>query len=237
MEYIFGKNTIESFLDSKTIVEVFIVNNFSDERIIPRLKKENIKISIKDKNYLDKITNGGKHQGIVACIKSYSYSSLDEIVNVGKERKYPFIVMLDGIEDPHNFGAIIRTCEAFKVDGIIIGKHNSCPLNATVAKVSTGALANIKIAQVNNLTQTIKELKKMGYWIYAAEAQNSESYDKIDYKIPVCLIVGSEGFGISRLVKEQADFNISIKMSGKVNSLNVSVATAILVSYISLIQN
>ena len=237
MDYIFGKNTVESFLDSKSIVEVYIVNNFSDDRILPRLKQEKIKITIKDKNYLDKITNNGKHQGIVALIKSYNYSSLEEIIEIGKTKQYPFIVMLDGIEDPHNFGAIIRTCEAFKVDGIIIGKHSNCPLNATVAKVSTGKIANIKIAQVNNLTNTIKELKKCGYWIYAAEASNSQSYDKVDYKSPVCLVVGSEGFGISRLVKEQADFNISIKMYGKVNSLNVSVATAILVSYISLNQN
>ena len=144
--------------------------------------------------------------------------------------------MLDGVEDPHNVGAIIRTCEAFSVDGIIIPKFNSCQINATVAKVSTGALANVKIAQVTNLTQTLKELKNNGFWVYAAEAFNSQNYETLDYKSPVVLVVGSEGFGISRLVKEQADFNIKIAMSGKVNSLNVSVATAILVSHISLKQ-
>lgn len=237
MEYIFGKNTIESFIESKSIIEVFIAQNFVDEKILKKLRQNNIKVSVKDKNFLDKITQFGKHQGIAASIKSFEYASINDIIQLGKKKNYPFIVALDGVEDPHNVGAIIRTCEAFSVDGIILPKHNSCPLNATVAKVSTGALANIKIAQVTNLTQTLKDLKKAGYWVYAAEAFNSQPYENLDYKSPVVLVVGSEGFGISRLVKEQADFNIKIQMSGKVNSLNVSVATAILVSHISLKQN
>lgn len=237
MEYIFGKNTIESFLDGKNIIEVFIANNFSDEKLLRKIRQSGIKLSVKDKFFLDKVSNNGKHQGIVASIKSFEYASLQEIVEVGKRKKHPFIVILDGVEDPHNVGAIIRTCEAFSIDGIIISKHNSCPVNATVAKVSTGALANVKIAQVTNLTQTLKELKKLGYWVFAAEAFNSQPYESADYACPVALVVGSEGFGISRLVKEQADFNIKINMSGKVNSLNVSVATAILVSHISLKQN
>ena len=237
MEYIFGKNTIESFIESKSIIEVFIAQNFVDEKILKKLRQNNIKVSVKDKNFLDKITQFGKHQGIAASIKSFEYASINDIIQIGKKKNYPFIVALDGVEDPHNVGAIIRTCEAFSVDGIILPKHNSCPLNATVAKVSTGALANIKIAQVTNLTQTLKDLKKAGYWVYAAEAFNSQPYENLDYKSPVVLVVGSEGFGISRLVKEQADFNIKIQMSGKVNSLNVSVATAILVSHISLKQN
>ena len=237
MEYIFGKNTIESFIDSKSIIEVFIAQNFVDEKILKKLRQSNIKVSVKDKNFLDKITQFGKHQGIAASIISFEYASINDIIQIGKKKNYPFIVALDGVEDPHNVGAIIRTCEAFSVDGILLPKHNSCPLNATVAKVSTGALANIKIAQVTNLTQTLKDLKKAGYWVYAAEAFNSQPYENLDYKSPVVLVVGSEGFGISRLVKEQADFNIKIQMSGKVNSLNVSVATAILVSHISLKQN
>lgn len=237
MEYIFGKNTIESFVESKNIIEVFIAQNFNDEKILKLLRKFNIKVSVKDKNFLDKVSSNGKHQGIVATIKSFEYSSLNDIIQNGKKKKHPFIVAIDGVEDPHNVGAIIRTCEAFSVDGIILPKHGSCPVNATVAKVSTGAIANVKIAQVTNLTQTLKELKKSGYWVCAAEAFNSQPYESLDYKMPVVLVVGSEGFGISRLVKEQADFNIKIQMSGKVNSLNVSVATAILVSHISLKQN
>ena len=236
MDYIFGKNTIESFIESKSLIEVFIASNFSDEKLLRSLKQAKIRVSVKDKNFLDKIAQGGKHQGIIGAIKSFEYSSLNEIILNAKKSKYPFIVALDGVEDPHNVGAIIRTCEAFSVDGIILSKHNSCPVNATVAKVSTGAIANVKIAQVTNLTQALNELKKNGYWVYAAEAFNSQPYEQVDYKNPVVLVVGSEGFGISRLVKEQADFNIAIKMTGKVNSLNVSVATAILVSHISLNQ-
>lgn len=236
MEYIFGKNTVESYIDSKSIIEVFALSNFSDDKLLRKLRQANIKISFKDKNFLDKLSNFGKHQGIIASIKGFEYSTLNEIIQNAKKKQYPFIVALDGIEDPHNVGAIIRTCEAFSVDGIIISKHNSCPINQTVAKVSTGAIANVKIAQVTNLTQALNELKKNGYWVYAAEAFNSQPYEKLDYKNSVVLVVGSEGFGISRLVKEQADFNIAIKMTGKVNSLNVSVATAILVSHISLNQ-
>ena len=237
MEYIFGKNTVDSYIESKSIIEVFAINNFSDDKLLRKLRQANIKVSFKDKNFLDKLSNSNKHQGIIASIKSFEYSSLNEIIQNAKKKQYPFIVALDGIEDPHNVGAIIRTCEAFSVDGIIISKHNSCPINQTVAKVSTGAIANVKIAQVTNLTQALNELKKNGYWVYAAEAFNSQPYESLDYKNSVVLVVGSEGFGISRLVKEQADFNIAIKMTGKVNSLNVSVATAILVSHISLNQS
>ena len=237
MEYIFGKDTVDSYIESKSIIEVFAINNFSDDKLLRKLRQANIKVSFKDKNFLDKLSNFNKHQGIIASIKSFEYSSLNEIIQNAKKKQYPFIVALDGIEDPHNVGAIIRTCEAFSVDGIIISKHNSCPINQTVAKVSTGAIANVKIAQVTNLTQALNELKKNGYWVYAAEAFNSQPYESLDYKNSVVLVVGSEGFGISRLVKEQADFNIAIKMTGKVNSLNVSVATAILVSHISLNQS
>jgi len=145
-----------------------------------------------------------------------------------KER--PVILMLDGIEDPHNLGAIIRSAEAFQIDAIIIGKHNCVPVNATVAKVSTGALANVDIIQVTNLTKTLIDLKKKGFWVVEAEANQGVDYASLDYQMPLVLVVGSEGFGISRLVKEQSDYNVFIPMYGKVNSLNVSVATAILLA-------
>lgn len=237
MEYIFGKNTVDFFVGTNEIIEVFIMNNFNDKKILDKLKKSKIKCIVKDKSFFDKNAKGKNHQGIIATINEFKYSSIDEILSSCKEKKYPLLVVLDGIEDPQNLGAIVRTCEAFSVDGIILPKHNSCQINSTVAKVSTGALVNVKIAQVTNLTNTLKELKKNGFWVYAAEAENSQNYENADYKNPAVLVMGSEGFGISRLVKEQADFNISIKMFGKVNSLNVSVATAILVSHISLNQN
>lgn len=235
MEYVFGKNTVDSFIDSNMLLEVYLIKTFDDKKILSKIKDNNIKVIYKDKGYLDMLSKGIKHQGIAAKISDYKYATLDELLNT--DRKYPFIVVLDGIEDPHNFGAIIRTCEAFKVDGIIISKHDSCPVNPTVAKVSTGTIANVKICEVTNITKTLNYLKDKGYWVYVAEAYNSQDYEKVDYHNKVALVVGSEGFGVSRLVKEQADFNIAIRQYGKVNSLNVSVASAILISYISLNQN
>lgn len=230
MEYIYGKNTIDSFLESNLLQEVYIQNTFKDEKILQKLRQKKIKVFVKNKEFFDKIAKDSRHQGIVGAIRSFEYTPFERMIKKCQGCRKPLLVLLDGIEDPHNFGAIIRSCEAFSVDGIIVSKHASCPLNATVAKVSTGTIANMDIAQVNNLTQTLKELKKMGYWIYAAEANQGVDYKTLSYDGPSVLVVGSEGFGISRLIKEQADFNVFIPMTGKVNSLNVSVATAILVS-------
>ena len=234
MEYIFGKNTVAFFINQHEVHEVFVMQNFDDKKILKQIQNNKIKLTIKDKKFFDSNFHNANHQGICAVINSYKYSSLEEIIDYANQKEFPLIVVLDGIEDPQNLGAIIRTCEAFSVDGIIIPKHNACKINATVAKVSTGALGNVKIAEVTNLTQTLKELKKHNFWIYEAEANNSQEYSFFDYKDKTVLVVGSEGYGISRLVKEQADYNIKISMTGKVNSLNVSVATAIIVSYISL---
>ena len=232
MEYIYGKNAVESFLDSDVLVEVYLQEGFNDQKYLNKLNNHKIKLIFKDSKYLDKLSDNNKHQGVVAKIREFPYSSFEKILN--KDDENALIVMLDGISDPHNFGAIIRTCEAFSVSGIIVSKHNSCPLNSTVAKVSTGTIANVDICEVNNLTNAIKTLKENGYWIYAAEAYNSTDYNTLDYKGKKVLVVGSEGFGISRLVKEQADFNIKIPMTGRVNSLNVSVATAILIAKMSI---
>lgn len=230
MEYIYGKNTICSFLESNLLQEVYILHPFGDEKILRLLTQKHVRILSRNKAFFDQVAGNGKHQGIIGAIKKIEYTPLSEILKKAKDHDDSLLVVLDGIEDPHNFGAIIRSCEAFSVDGIIIGKHDSCPLNATVAKVSTGAIANVSIAQVNNLTQTLKELKKEGYWIYEAEANQGVDYTTLQYGGKAVLVVGSEGFGISRLVKEQADFNIFIPMTGKVNSLNVSVATAVLIA-------
>ena len=234
MDYVFGKNTVLSFLNSPLLLEIYLQQDFNDYTILDQLKKANIKVIYKNKKELDNLVKGTKHQGIVGKMKNYSYYAYEDLVNFSKQKKYPFLLVLDGIEDPHNLGAIIRTAEAFQVDGIIIGKHNSCPVNATVAKVSTGAIAHVKICEVVNLTKTLQDLKKQGYWIFAAEANQGKDYQTYDYRLPAVLVMGSEGFGISQLVKKQADFNIFIPMKGKVNSLNVSVATAILVAKMTL---
>ena len=157
----------------------------------------------------------------------------DIIVN----SEYPLIVLLDGVEDPHNFGAIIRTCEAVGVDGIIILERRAVSVTGTVVKTSAGAIDNVKIVQVTNLVRTIAELKDLGYWIVGTDLKDSVDYRKIDYKMKTVLVVGSEGKGMSRLVREACDFIAQIPMKGRVNSLNVSVATAVMLYEIYNQQN
>ncbi len=232
MEIIFGKNAVLSFLQANQVLEIYVENHFKDASFLAKIKEYKVKIYEKNKSFLDDLTQNTKHQGVVAKIKDFVYAPYQETIEKIKKMNNPTLLMLDGIEDPHNLGAIIRTVEAFHVEGIIIKKHHQAPINATVAKVSTGAIANVKIMQVTNLTQTLIDLKEKGFWIVAAEAYQGVDYQTMDYQMPLVLVVGSEGFGISRLVKEQADFNVFIPMQGKVNSLNVSVATAILLAHI-----
>ncbi|MBQ9011768.1 MAG: 23S rRNA (guanosine(2251)-2'-O)-methyltransferase RlmB, partial [Bacilli bacterium] len=170
---------------------------------------------------LDEIENGN-HQGIILEVDDYNYSSLDEI------EKEDIIVMLDHLEDPHNFGAIIRTCEAAGIKSIIIPKDRSVKVNGTVSKTSVGTINNVNIAIVNNLVNTIKKLKEKGYWIIGTDMEGTD-YKEIDYTGKIVLVVGNEGKGISKLVKENCDFMASIPMNGKVNSLNASVAAALII--------
>ena len=172
-------------------------------------------------NVLDKMVDG-HHQGIVIEINDYEYSSLEEILD------YNTVIMLDHLEDPHNLGAIIRTCEAAGVKGIIIPKDRSVSVNATVMKTSAGALNYVKVVMVKNLVDTINKLKDKGFFIYAADMDGTD-YKKIDYASKTCLIIGNEGNGISSLVRKNSDEIVSLPMRGKINSLNASVAAAILI--------
>jgi len=226
-EYIYGKNTVkEAMLANKSAVKLLVTKN--NEDFINLAKKKKIEFNIVENSYLNKIINGN-HQGVALEVESYSYTTVEDIISETK-LKYPLIVMLDGLEDPHNLGAILRTCDASGVDGVIIGKNRSVRLNSTVAKVSTGAIEYVKVAEVTNLTNTIKYLKEKGYWIVGAEAcDKSVLYTDINYDMPVCLVIGSEGTGISRLVSENCDFLVKIPMVGHVNSLNASVSCSILV--------
>lgn len=164
----------------------------------------------------------------MASVEGYDYSTLDDMIDSIPEGKQPLLLMLDGLEDPHNLGAILRTCDAIEVDGVIIGKNRSVGLTPTVAKVSTGAIDYIKVAQVTNLSRTLDELKKKGFWIVGCDLQESQDYRKVDYNMPLCIVIGSEGFGISRLVKSKCDINVVLPMTGHVTSLNASVATAVI---------
>lgn len=225
--YVFGKNVVKEILNKKIRVKrALLSNNFNEDEIIERLNKEKINIKYVTKQELDKIEKGN-HQGIILEVDDYKYVSEHEMFDNMPSK--PFIVILDHLEDTHNFGAIIRTAEAAGVHYIIIPKDRSVSVNATVAKTSVGAIYNTKIVMVTNLNNTIKKLKKNGLWIVGTDMVNSVSYDKIDYNLPVAIIIGNEGFGMGHLVGKNCDFIASIPMYGKVNSLNASVAAGIMI--------
>ena len=168
------------------------------------------------------------HQGVVAAKAFQKFYELNEVIDNSKKSKYPLLLILDSIQDPHNVGAIIRTAEASGVDGILTTIHNSAPINETVEKTSAGALSYSKICRINNVAQTIDILKQEGFWIIGSSLQNSKKYTEIDYKIPVAVIMGNEEKGIRKLAASKCDFLINIPMKGNIQSLNVSVATGVL---------
>ncbi len=169
-----------------------------------------------------------KAQGVIALKQDFKYSSIDDILLEAKNSAFPLILILDEIQDPHNVGAILRSAECSGVNGIILTKHHSATITSTVTKVSAGATEHIKICQVNNLARTIDELKKKGFWIVGSSLENAKPYTDIDYKIPIALIVGNEEKGIRKLTASKCDFLVKIPMSGKIQSLNVSVAAGII---------
>ncbi|MBR6690514.1 MAG: 23S rRNA (guanosine(2251)-2'-O)-methyltransferase RlmB [Bacilli bacterium] len=221
---VFGKNVALEYLNSdKKIYKAFIQNNFNDYDLMNKIKHKNIKVQTLQKIDMDKKVSG-LHQGIILDVEDYKYADIYDIISDTDS----LLVMLDHIEDPHNFGAIIRSCEAAGVDGIIIPTDRSVEVNSTVIKTSVGTTEKMKIARVTNLNSTIKLLKDKGYWIFGTDMDGTD-YTKLDYKGKTCIICGNEGSGMSKLVRENCDFIASIPMMGEVNSLNASVATAIIV--------
>lgn len=227
--YVFGKNVAYELINSnKKINKAFIFKNLKDRDIVDELKRKNIKIEFCDKDILNKMSKDSVHQGIILDIEDFKYSSVDEL-----NKENSIVVILDHIEDPHNFGAIIRTCEAAGVNGIIIPKDRSVEVNSTVVKVSTGTCDKVNIVQVTNLNSTIKYLKDNGFWIVGTDMMG-EDYRKIDYSGKIGIVIGNEGKGMSRIVRESCDFIATIPMKGTVNSLNASVAAGIVIFYASL---
>ena len=223
---VYGKNVAREILLSNTkIFKVFLDNNFNDQELMGIITKKNLKRFHMDRNKLDKMCDNGITQGIALDIEEYKYLNIEDIEN---DKDANFVVMLDSLEDPHNFGAIIRTCECAGVNYIIIPKKRSVSVNSTVYKTSAGALNNVKIVEVVNLSNTITKLKDLGYWVYGAEA-GSKDYKEIDYSGKTCLVIGSEGHGLKQIVASSCDEIISLPMKGKVNSLNASVASGILI--------
>ena len=231
LNLVYGRIPSLNCLSNNKIKNIYLQKGFSESNILNVIRKTGISPKYIELEALNRMSNGGNHQGIIVEVKPYDYCTVDEIIESSRE-KQPLILILDEIEDPQNFGAILRSADAFGVDGVIIKSRNQVPLNWTVAKVSTGAIEYVKVAQVSNLNNVINQLKDAGFWIYAADGNSEKTYEKVDYSGKVALIVGSEGRGISQLVMKNSDFIIKIPMYGHVNSLNVSVSTGILLSRI-----
>lgn len=231
-DLIIGRNAVTELLKSgREIDTLFVVRGEkggSIGKIIAECKDRGAVVKDVDRKKLDFMCGHANHQGIAASCAAHDYSTVDDILRTASERgEAPFIVVCDGVEDPHNLGAIIRTAEATGVHGIIIPKRRSASLNFTVGKTSAGALEYMKVARVPNLAATLEDLKKQGLWIYGAD-MDGEDARSVDTSGPAVLVIGSEGDGISRIVKEKCDFIISLKMKGQINSLNASVAGGVL---------
>lgn len=229
-----GRNAVKELLQSGRHIEKMYVQSGEREGSITLLigiaAERKIPIMEVDKNKLDQLSSGERHQGVVAIASARNYYSVDDILEYAKSKdEPPFVIILDGVEDPHNLGAIIRSAECLGAHGVIIPKRRSVGLNTTVAKASAGAVEYMRVAKVTNIASVIDELKERGLWIYAADMGENAYFD-VDMTGPMALVLGSEGFGISRLVKEKCDFTVSIPMSGEVNSMNVSCAAAVVMA-------
>ena len=227
--YIYGKNVAKEKISSnEKINKIYLSDKFNDNEIFNLIKKRKIKYSIVPNSFLDNKVKG-LHQGIIIDVDDIETYGFDYIEKINK--KNPLIVMLDHLEDPHNFGAIIRTAEALGVDAIVIPNDRSVGVNSTVVKTSAGAIYNMPIIRVSNLVTTIKKLKDIGYWVVGTD-MDGEDYTQIDYNSPICLVIGNEGSGMSKVVRDNCDYIAKISMIGKINSLNASVACGIFLSRI-----
>lgn len=229
---IIGRNPVlEAIRSGRSIDKILVKKGKYEGSIVPIIKKakENgVIIQEADKAKLDAASEGGSHQGVIAYVSAYEYSDVNDILNAARDKgEPPFVIICDKITDPHNLGAIIRTANCVGAHGVIIPKRNSVGLNSTVAKASAGAVEYTRVAKVTNIVSAIEDLQKEGLWITAADMDGEEMYN-IDLKGAVGLVIGSEGEGVSRLVKEKCDFVASIPMTGRINSLNASVAAGVL---------
>lgn len=222
---VYGRNVaLEVLKKPKNVQKVLLQDGFDDKKILTLLEKSKIPVFIKPKKEIDHLAEG-VHQGIILYVRDYQYYPLADIVNEDAS----FLVVLDHLEDPHNFGAIIRTCEAAGVDGIIIPKDRQVQVNATVMKTSVGTLDTMKVSRVANLSSTIDYLKKNDFWVVGTALEDSVDYRSIDYSGKIALVIGNEGAGISELVRKKCDFIAKIPMYGTTNSLNASVASGIMI--------
>ena len=227
-----GRNSVTELLKSgKDINKLYVQKgekHGSINEIIKLAKQNKVVITELDRAKLDQMSESHNHQGVIAIVPPFDYCEVEDILNEAKSKnEKAFILILDGIEDPHNLGSIIRTAETAGVHGIIIPKRRACGVNSTVSKVSAGAVQHMKIARVNNINETIKFLKQNDIWICGTDGQAKTYYFQQDFKMPIAIVIGSEGYGMSRLVKENCDFLVKIPMKGKITSLNASVSAGI----------
>ncbi|HCF14810.1 MAG TPA: 23S rRNA (guanosine(2251)-2'-O)-methyltransferase RlmB [Eubacterium sp.] len=230
--YIEGRNAVlEAFRSGKTIDKLFVLDGCQDgpvKSIIREAKKTDTIINFVDKERLDRLAGTGHHQGVVAQAAAYEFAEVEDILKAAKDKgEAPFIFILDEIEDPHNLGAIIRTANQAGAHGVIIPKRRAVGLTATVAKTSAGAINYTPVAKVTNISKTIEDLKKQGMWFVCADMDGTTMYD-LNLTGPIGLVIGNEGSGVGRLVKEKCDFVASIPMKGDIDSLNASVAAGVL---------
>jgi len=222
---IYGKNVAKEILkNGKLVYKIMIEENFNDKEINSLIEKQNIKVEHLNKKEFSKFAKFS-HQGIILDIEEFSYTELESFLDIEDAK----ILILDHLEDPHNLGAIIRTCEAAGFSGLILPKDRSVEINGVVMKTSAGALENIAISQVTNLRDAMKKLKENGFWIVGTDMENCTDYREIDYSGKIAIVIGNEGSGISELIKKECDFIASIPMYGKTSSLNASVSAAIIV--------
>jgi len=231
-EYIVGKNpVIEALKSNRDINKILIAEGSqraSMQQITQLAKEGNVLVQYVPKKKLDQITDQN-HQGVLAYVAAYKYAELDDLFNAAERRNEPpFFLLLDEIEDPHNLGSIMRTADAVGAHGVIIPKRRAVGLTATVAKASTGAIEYIPVVRVTNMARTIDELKERGIWIAGTDAKGKQDYRELDGTLPLGLVIGSEGKGMGRLIKDKCDFLVQLPMAGHVTSLNASVAAALL---------
>ncbi|MCM1289351.1 MAG: 23S rRNA (guanosine(2251)-2'-O)-methyltransferase RlmB [Corallococcus sp.] len=221
-----GRNCVLEALRSDTVtVNVLVCEKGKNDSVTALARQNGVKIQYVERSVLDKQSESGKHQGYIADVTEFRYCEVEDILAVSGDS---FIVVLDGIEDPHNFGSIIRVCECAGVDGIIIGKNRQVAVTDTVARCSAGAVAHVKVARVTNINNAIKQLQQAGVWVFACD-MDGQDITKQNLTGSVALVIGSEGFGVSKLTREICDGVVSLKLKGKVNSLNASVACGVAV--------
>jgi 23S rRNA (guanosine2251-2'-O)-methyltransferase len=233
-EKLTGVNSVmEALKGRRKIGKIFILENRWDKRIeelIYLARKKGVYVQYADKSQLDRMSAGVNHQGVIALVESYNYAQLDEVLQLARDRgEAPFILILDGLEDPQNLGSIIRTAECAGVHGIVIPRHGSAEVSQGVVRASAGAVEHVLLVRETNLVNTIKHLKDQGLWVVGSDMEAKNDYFSTSFPSPLALVIGSEGKGIRRLVKENCDILVKIPMHGKLNSLNASVAAALLI--------